>query len=124
MKKQIALFAIVTVALVGAPAVIRAEDATAPAAGAAAAPAKKHGQAAKGKISAVDATAMTLTVGEQTFTATADTKVSKSGKPATFADLAVGDSVSVSYKKGEADKLTATSITVGGKGKGKKKKSE
>ncbi len=124
MKKQIALYAIVTAALLGAPAIIRAQDASAPTADAPAAPAKKHGLSAKGKIAAVDATAMTLTVGEQSFTATSDTKVSKNGNPATFADLAVGDSVSVSYKKGEADKLTATSITVGGKGKGKKKKSE
>lgn len=121
MKKQIALFAIVAAALIALPAITRAEDASAPAA---AAP-KKHGSMFHGKVSAVDATAMTVTVtgkaGDATYNVTADTKITKEGQPATLADVAAGQMVSGAFKKDAGGKMTATTLAIGG---GKKKKVE
>jgi hypothetical protein len=110
MKKFITLSAIVAAAFIAAPSVVRAQDDSTNSA-AAPAPAHKHGKGVSGKVSAVDATAMTLTVGEKTFTVTSDTKITKHKQPATLADIAVGDTVTVSAKKDG----TATSITVAGK---------
>jgi len=119
MKRNIALFT-VAAALMAMPAFTHAQDAntsttpdtTAPAAK------KKHGGAAiHGKVSAVDATAMTLTVstkknGDQTFTVTTDTKIMKNDASATIADITVGEVVSIDSKK-DGDKMTATKITIG-----------
>lgn len=120
MKKQIALFAIVAAALIAVPAVSRAQDNKAgkntPAAADQAAPAKKHGQPFHGKISAVDAKASTLTVGQMTINVTADTKITKDGKTATLADLAVGDQAGGFCRKDDAGKLTAATINIGAKG--------
>lgn len=105
------------------PAITRAQDATTPAAPDASAPAQKksHGLAIRGKVSAVDATAMTVTVtskaGDNTYTVTSDTKIAKDGQPATFADITVGTAIHGAYKK-DGDKMTATMIGIG---KGKKK---
>ena len=55
---------------------------------------KKHDHSVfNGKLSAVDAKAMTLTVGERTFEITSDTKITKDGKPATLAEGVVGETV-------------------------------
>ena len=119
MKKYIAL-ATILAAFIAAPAVIRAQDAATNSA--AATTPKKHagGKAVQGKVSAVDATAMTIMVSEKTYTVTSDTKITKGKKPATLSDIAVGDMVSITSKKGEAGALNATAISVGGK----KKKSD
>ena len=74
-----------------------------------------------GKLSSIDAAAMTLTVGERTFVITSTTKISKDGTPATLAEAVVGEPVSGAYKKGADGKLTATSVHLGGKGDGEKK---
>jgi hypothetical protein len=123
MKKHIALIAIATAALIAAPATIHAQDAAAtPAAPATTpAPAKKKSAAVHGTVAAVDATAMTVTVGTKTYTVTSETKITKDGKPATLADVTVGETVGISSKKGEGDKLTATAIHIGA---AKKKKTE
>ena len=126
MKKQIALFALVAAALIAAPATIRAEDK----------PVKKaeSAEAAKpkpknsrlpftGKITAVDTTASTVTVGERVFNVTSETKVLKDGKPATLSELTVGEPVRGSYTKDEAGKLNAALVHAGAKPeKGPKKK--
>ena len=117
MKKQIALFTLVTAALLAVPAISRAQDA-APESPAAAAP-KKHGLMFHGKVTAVDAAAMTVTVAEGTYNVTSDTKIAKDGQPATFADITVGASVGGAYKKA-GDKMNATSIHIGEHGKKKK----
>ena len=109
MKKNTLLYAIAIAALLTTPAVVRAQDAASTNAPAATAPAKKHGMQFKGKIVAIDATAMTLTVGTKTFNITSTTKITKDGKPATLADFAVGDPVSGNYKK-NGDKLDATAL--------------
>jgi len=118
MKKYIAL-ATILAAVIAAPAVVRAEAAStnAPSADA---PKKHHGSVFHGKVSAVDAAAMTVTVGTKTYTVTSDTKIVKDGKPAAFADITVGEVIGGGYKKDASGTLTATKITIGGK----KKKSE
>jgi hypothetical protein len=131
MKKQIALFAIVAVALIAAPSVVRAENTMPekkPAAAEAGAPAKKQGvPPLNGKVAAVDAAAGTVTIGQTTVTITSETKILKQGQPATIADIVAGEKISCKYKKDEAGKLNATAIHIGGKadkGEAKKKKAE
>jgi Ni/Co efflux regulator RcnB len=119
MKKQIALIALAAAALIAAPATIHAQDAAAT--NSAAAPtSKKHGDGVHGAVVAVDATAMTVTVGTKTYNVTSDTKITKAGQPATLSDVTVGETVSIGYKKDDAGKLNATTIRVGAK----KKKTE
>ena len=126
MKKHIALYAILAAALIAAPALVRAEDSPAkkPAAAESGAPAKKHVVPFHGKVSAVDATAMTVAIAKRTFNVTSETKIMKEGKPAIFADIAVGEKITGQYKKDAAGKLDAVSIYIGGKAEktgGKKK---
>jgi hypothetical protein len=126
MKKPIALYALIVAALMAAPALVRAEDSPAkkPAAAEAGAPAKKHGVPFRGTVSAVDAKAMTVKLASRTFTVTSETKITKEGKPAVFADITVGEKITGQYKKDSAGKLEATIIHIGGKAEktdGKKK---
>jgi hypothetical protein len=128
MKKQIALFSLVTAALLAMPAISRAQDTTTNPPAAAAPAAKKHALLPfHGKVSAVDATAGTITVGKLTINVTADTKVTKvtkDGKPATLADFAAGELAAGAYKK-DGEKLNATVLHNGKADKaGKKKKTE
>ncbi|HEY2329748.1 MAG TPA: hypothetical protein VGI63_08040 [Verrucomicrobiae bacterium] len=110
MKKQVALYAIVAAALVAAPAAARAED-SATNKPAALAP-KKHGGPFHGKVTAVDATAMTMTIKELTLNITSETKITKEGKPATLSDITVGESVGGTYRKNAEGKLNATVIRI------------
>ena len=76
---KIACFTLVAAALIGSPAISRAEDSTnAPAAQAPVA--KKHGLPFHGKVASVDANAMTFTVGTMTIGITSTTKISKAGQ--------------------------------------------
>jgi hypothetical protein len=70
-----------------------------------------HAMAAKGAITAMDATAKTLTVGTATYTLTDATKITAHGKKMTMADLHVGDTVSLSYTK-NGDAMDATRVVV------------
>jgi hypothetical protein len=125
MKKHIltltalSLFAAV---IVTAPVSAQAQDTTSTNAPAAPAKHKKSDHLVfKGKLSAVDAKAMTLTIGERTFDVTSETKITKDGKPATLAEGVVGETVAGAYKKGADGKLTATSVHFGAKADGEKK---
>jgi len=123
MKTQtvkIALFSLVAAALMAVPTVSRAEVKAkdAPASAAQAVPAKRH-LPFHGKIAAMNAAASTFTVGKQTFSVTAETKITKADKEAKLADFAVGDYVAGAYKK-DGDKLTLLSLNDGGKGEKKK----
>lgn len=112
MKNQItkiALLGLVAAALVTTPSVTFAQDST----NAPAMAPKKHGGGIHGKVSAVDAAAMTITVGETTITVTSATKISKDAKPATLSDIAVGDTVICSGKKDDSGKFNATKIVDG-----------
>ena len=129
MKKQIALFALVAADLIAAPATIRAEDKPVKKAETteAATPKPKNSRLPfTGKITAVDTTASTVKVGERVFNVTSETKVLKDGKPATLAELTVGEPVRGSYKKDEAGKLNALLVHAGAKPEAapKKKKVE
>ena len=77
----------------------------------------------KGKLTAVDKNAMTITVGERTFKITSDSKLSKAGKPATLADAVVGEEVGGNYLKGDDGKLNARTVRFGPKPEGEAKKS-
>jgi len=126
---KITLLNIFVAAIIALPAVSRAQEATTPNTPAAPeqkseAPTKhkKHDHSVfNGKINAVDAKAMTLSVGERTFEITPETKITKNDKPATLADGVVGEMVGGAYKKDAAGKLIATSIHFGGKSEGEKK---
>jgi hypothetical protein len=119
MKNNIAkltLFSLVAAALVAAPAISRAEDSTnAPAAAAPAA--KKKVTPFRGNVAAVDAAATTFTVGTLTIAVTSETKITKAGQPATFADITVGEAVGGAYKKDDTGKLNATTVKIGAKKK-------
>lgn len=122
MKKQIikltlGLFAF---AIIAAPVLSRAQDnganpPPAPGHSAPVKPKKHEGLVFGGKVTAVDAKAMTLTVGKRTFEVTAETKITKDGKPAILSDIAVGDKIGGTYKKSDDGKLTATTINAGKK---------
>jgi len=71
----------------------------------------------RGKLSAVDKVQMTITVGEQTFQITSETKITKDGKPAILNDGVVGENVGGAYKKTDDGKLTATTVNFGTKPK-------
>ena len=121
---KIALLGLVAAALTIVPTISRAQDATnTPAA----TPHKKHNGIIpfQGKISAIDATAQTVTVGKWTLNVTSTTKISNVSTKATvgFSELTVGEAVTGSYKKGtDGTTLNAYSIHVGGQDKHKKKK--
>src|ERR1017187_3681834 len=122
MKNNIAkitLFTLVAAALVAMPVASRAGDSTNTPPPASTHPAKKIGGLPfKGKVAAVDpAAAMTFTVGTMTIAVTSETKITKDGQPATFADITSGATVGGSCKKDAAGKLTATTVRIGEKKK-------
>jgi hypothetical protein len=85
---------------------------------AAAADAKAKPLPFKGKLGAVDNNAKTITLDESTkrvFMITSETRLTKSGKPATLEDAVVGDDITGSYKKLSDGKLSAVSVNLGGK---------
>ena len=118
MKKSILKLTLLTlaVALLGTPAVIRAQDASSNAP-ATTAPAgkKQHGLPVHGKIAAIDTTANTVTIGKLTLNITEKTKIKKSGAVATISDLTVGDLARGFYKKDAEGKLNLTTLTIGAK---------
>src|SRR4051812_37532506 len=66
-----------------------------------------------GPVSAVDAAAKTLTVGDQTYTVTGESQVTKDGKPATLADAVVGEPARGSFTKSKDGKLEVTKLRFG-----------
>jgi hypothetical protein len=113
---SLSLFAM---ALAVAPMLSSAQDATtnapamAPADGTTPAPVKKKkgaGLPFHGKITALDATASTLTVGELSLTITSKSKISTNNVPATLADFQVGEAVTGAYKKAEDGTLNVLTL--------------
>jgi hypothetical protein len=78
---------------------------------------KSHASVFKGKVTSVDAQAMTLTVGKRTFKVTAETKITKDSQPATLADAKVGEHVGGTYAKASDGTLTAETLHFGAKPK-------
>ena len=106
------LFAVATL---GTTTATRAADAAAtPATADATGPAKFYGP-----VSAVDTNAMTFTVGDQTFTVTTESHLTKAGNAATLADAVVGEPARGSYTKGKDGKLDVTKTNFGKKAGGK-----
>jgi hypothetical protein len=116
MKKHIALFTLVTAALITAPVAVRAED-KAPAATETKPAKQKNADATPfhAKVTAVDAAGSTITLGELKLNVTAETKISKDGKTATLADFAAGDDAHGSYKTDADGKKNALSLRTGQK---------
>lgn len=104
--------ALLAAALMAAPAIIRADNATNAPATEKPAP-KKHGLPFHGKVASVDANAMTFTVGTMTIGITSTTKITKGGKPGVFADITAGANVSGSYKKDDSGRLNAMLVRIG-----------
>ena len=115
---KLTLFSLVAAALVAVPVASRAADGTNAPATSAPTP-KKHGSLPfHGKVAAVDpAAAMTFTVGTMTIAVTSETRITKDGQPAVFADITAGATVGGSCKKDAAGKLTAITVRVGEKKK-------
>ncbi len=68
-----------------------------------------------GKISAIDKNEKSIKVGERTFYITAETQLTKNGKPATLDDAVVGEIVGASYRQSEDKKLQLVSLRIGPK---------
>lgn len=117
--------AILAMAIYAAPLTTLAADISAKVPGSIEPPAhtKKSGAstAYRGKVSAVDASGMTLTVGKLVLEVSPDTRIIKNGHPATLDQGTVDEIVSGSYRKEADGKLHAVSIRFGGYG-GKKHK--
>ena len=122
---KMTVLGLLAAALVALPALSRAGDADTNAPGASergphGKPDKgdktgRHGTPFHGKLAAVDAKAMTLNVGTLVIHVTADTKVTKDGKPATLADGVVGEPVGGAYQKADDGQLNATMVHFGAK---------
>lgn len=120
MKRQmfkITMLSLFAAAIVAAPTLLRAQDAGTNAPATSTPKHHRHGAPFHGTVGALDANAMTLTVGKLTMQVTSKTKITKDGKPATLADAAVGEPVSGYYVKDADGKLNATTIHFGGKKK-------
>ena len=65
-----------------------------------------------GAVTAVDNSAMTLTIGNRVFTVTSKTRIGKSNHVATLSDITVGDLIGGSYRKNAGGKLEAISLRV------------
>jgi hypothetical protein len=113
---KLALLGLLAAAVAGLPFGARAADTNAPAAEKKASQTKKSSTLpVHGKLKALDKTAKTISIGEQTIQITSATLISKGGKPATLEDGVVGEEVSAVYKKSEDGKLTATTVRFGPK---------
>lgn len=74
-----------------------------------------------GKVAAVDKTAKTITVGQTVIQITSETKITKTGKPATLDDAVVGEEVMAHGKKGDDGKYVAKTVRFGAKAEGEDK---
>lgn len=133
MKKMIlsGLAGLLAITLLGTPAALRAQESTNAPVVEKKAPAekkvvkeKKPAAAKKtttaalpfhGKVKAIDNNAKTLSVGNEIFQITSETKITKLGKPATLGEGAAGDEVAGSYHKSADGKLNATTVRFGPK---------
>jgi hypothetical protein len=75
----------------------------------------------RGKISAVDQSAKTFTIGSQTFKVTDSTTIMKAGAPGTMADIVENEQARGSYLKQDDGTLEAKTVRVGPKAAGERK---
>jgi hypothetical protein len=123
---KFSLLSLMTLAVVGLPGRVGAQEHQTPPVEKKEAKEKKQGTLPfHGKLKAVDTTAKTITVGELTFHITAETKMTKGSAAATLADAKVGENVNGAYRKVEDGSLQATKIHLGAKeGSGHPKRTE
>lgn len=100
---KLSLLGLLSLAVAGTTVTLRAQNT--PTAPAAEKKTTKRALPFHGKLKAIDNTAKTISVGNETFQITSETQISKLGKPATLADGAVGDEVAGSYRKDAEGKL-------------------
>jgi hypothetical protein len=103
MKKLILPIIIAAFAAVATLPTFAADDAK---------PATPRALPLRGKVDAVDKQAKTFKINERTFTVTADTKIKKDGKEATFDDVVVGANVTGSSKENADKKLIVGSLNI------------
>jgi hypothetical protein len=125
--RKVIPFTMIALLVAAVPAMLRAAD---DAAGAAktAAPATQPDAAAAGPnkfygpMTAIDTKANTFTVGEQTFTVTGESQLTKAAddSTATLADATVGEPARGIYTKGADGKLNVTKVRFGRKSGGSK----
>ena len=126
---RIAVSSLFVAGLVATPALFGAADtgAKAPAASDQNAPAKakQHGVSFLGSLSAVDTSAMTLTVSNLTMQVTSDTIIKTGSRLAKLSDAVVGQPTRGTYEKSADGKLIALTLHLNSKagGKGGAKKS-
>jgi hypothetical protein len=75
----------------------------------------------RGKISAVDQTAKTFTIGTQTFKVTDTTVITKGGNAATMTDIVANEQARGAYLKQDDGTLEAKTVKIGPRGAGEKK---
>ncbi|HWC60145.1 MAG TPA: hypothetical protein VHC44_10675 [Verrucomicrobiae bacterium] len=110
------LIGLMAIAVVGTPLALHAQATNAPAPGKKAA--KRTANQVipfRGKVKAIDNSAKTLSVGNETFQITSETKIIKLGKPATLSDGVVDEPVAGAYHKDADGKLNAVSVRFGPK---------
>ena len=125
MKKLFVKLAAITLLVAFAAGPIQAQDKkeSKPAASAEGKKPAPHGLPFHGKLSAVDETAKTITVGgkekDRTFSVTSKTKLVKDGKPATLSEAKVGDEVGGYATLSPEGKAELVSLRIGPKPEGK-----
>jgi hypothetical protein len=119
---RIGALGLLAVAIAGMPVQLLAQSTNQPAATKKSAAAKKDSAAKKkaahpfhGNLAAVDKVAKTIKLGESVYQVTAETKITKGGKPATLDDGVIGEPVSGYAKPTDDGKMAATMVRFGAK---------
>ena len=68
-----------------------------------------------GKLTSIDKSAKTITVGKTNYHVSSETKMKKDGKPATLEDGVIDEGVTGYVKPNEEGKMVASSVNFGGK---------
>jgi hypothetical protein len=107
------LLGLVAIAVTGTPIVLHAQVTNA-ATATNKPPANPSGRLPfRGKVKAIDNTAMTITVETRTFQINSQTIITKDGKPATLSDVSVGDNVTCMVKREKSGKFSAVKLNFG-----------
>jgi hypothetical protein len=114
---KVSLMLFLGVAVVNAPVWSRAESTNSATRENSEIKTKHAGAPLHGKLKSLDTEARTLAIGAHTFRVTSETKITKNGQPAVFADGVIGEEVSVLYRKTEDGTLEALTVHFGPKEK-------
>lgn len=115
---KFSLLGLMAMAAAGTPLMLHAQEATATTTNATPKPAKQPSKRVipfRGKLKAVDTSAKTVSVGNQTIQVTSETRITKMGKPATLEDGEVGENVTGACRKDAEGKLNAITLRFGPK---------